>query len=493
MKILVLQLARFGDIFITWPSLRALRRKFPNAEIHCVVRKRFAAAIQGCEVVDRVWELDTASILEPLILRSGDADVSLATISEWLELLGEEDFDEIINLSFSPFSSYLTYLLSTGNVQVRGYTRHADGYLAIPDDSSAYFYAQVGIGKYNRFHLGEVFAAVADVELSPDDWQAPVNWNPSDRLHQLKIRQPELQTDYVVVHIGASQDSKALPPYKWHGVILGLLRKGNVHVVMIGSESEMELSREALAAGGCESVINLVGRTNFADSLALIQGARLLIGGDSAPMHLAGFTTTPCLNISFASVNFWETGPRSQNSRILFSEGPATMASATILEEALAALAGNFTNNPIVLRNQSLPVGYEWRGREDKHFPWAMIQAVYSGGEWPVVAESLVAAGLYRLREAVGLAIEQIPLLCKPEARKVANELLGQADVAIRGIQNIVPELTPIVAWFQTERLRLGPMELDQLIEKTEHIYSQLQAILTMYLGEEKPEQEIHP
>lgn len=493
MKILILQLARFGDIFITIPSLRALRRKYPDVEIHCVVRKRFAAALAGCEAVDKVWELDTGKILEPLILQSGDVDVALTNLSEWLEMLGDQDFDQVINLSFSPFSSYLTFLLGAGNVKTMGYTRHEDGYLSIPDDTSAYFYAQVGVGRFNRYHLGEIFAAVCGVELETMDWRAPEGWKVPDRLTALKERHDALKSDYVVVHIGASQESKVFPPYKWHGVLLGLIRKWSGRVVLIGTECEKALAAEALGAGGCESVVNLMGQTSFAESTALISGARTLIGGDSAPMHLAGFTHTPCLNISFATVNFWETGPRPVGSRVLFSEGPATLAASRVLDEAMALLEGQASSMPVVERTNGQPIGYEWRNLEDRHFAWSMIQAIYSGGEWPVVEEKIVAAGLYELHEAVGMAVEQLPHLANPKNRKIANEILNQADVAINGIQKIVPDLFPLVSWFQTERLRIGPMPVDQLLLKTHQVYSQFQGILNLYLGERKPTQEAQP
>jgi ADP-heptose:LPS heptosyltransferase len=493
MKILILQLARFGDIFITVPSLRALRRKYPQAEIHCVVRKRFAGALSGCDAVDKIWELDTGKILEPLILQSGDIDVALANLSEWLELLGEQDFDHIINLSFSPFSSYLTDCLANGNVRVSGYTRHDDGYLAIPDDSSAYFYAQVGIGRFNRYHLGEIFAAVCGVDLEPGDWSAPTAWNLAERLSELKHRHEPLRGDYVVVHMGASQQGKVFPAYKWHGVLLGLVRKWPGRVVLIGTESEKAMAAEALAAGGCDAIVNLMGSTSFAESAALISGARLLIGGDSAPMHLASFTTTRCLNLSFASVNFWETGPRTTDSRVIFAEAPESLPASRVLDEAIAMLEGRTLALPYVGRTTAQPVAYQWRNLDDRHFGWSMIQAIYSGGEWPVVEDQLVAAGLYELREAINMAVEQLPHLANPKARGIANEILNQADVAITGIQRIVPDLFPLISWFQTERLRIGPMPVDHLMQKTHHAYAQMQAILNLYLGQPKTVGEAQP
>ena len=42
MKILCIQLARFGDVYQTWPVMRALRRNNENAEIDILVREKFA-------------------------------------------------------------------------------------------------------------------------------------------------------------------------------------------------------------------------------------------------------------------------------------------------------------------------------------------------------------------------------------------------------------------------------------------------------------------
>jgi heptosyltransferase III len=67
MKILIIQLARLGDIYQTWPVVRGLKRAYPTAEIHFLARKKFASACEGISEIDQLWQLDTRSILEPLI------------------------------------------------------------------------------------------------------------------------------------------------------------------------------------------------------------------------------------------------------------------------------------------------------------------------------------------------------------------------------------------------------------------------------------------
>src|SRR5205807_1295099 len=78
-------------------------------------------------------------------------EASHAELKSFLQPLCEANFDTIINLSFSPASSFLTDYLASSRTDVRGYTRHSDGHFNIPDDTSAYFYAQVGIGRANRY------------------------------------------------------------------------------------------------------------------------------------------------------------------------------------------------------------------------------------------------------------------------------------------------------------------------------------------------------
>lgn len=65
MKILVLQLARFGDIYLTWPALRALRRRYPDASIHLLVRERFVAATEGLGAGIDVHVFPTARFWHP--------------------------------------------------------------------------------------------------------------------------------------------------------------------------------------------------------------------------------------------------------------------------------------------------------------------------------------------------------------------------------------------------------------------------------------------
>ena len=145
MKILILQLARLGDIYQSWPAIRGLRRQYPNAQIDVLTRPRFIAALDGLEAVNEKLVLPTQDLLGPLVQVDLDIKAAYEKVSQYTDDLKAKNYDWVINFSFSPFSSYLAHAVSNENTKVSGYTRHSDGFLAIPDDECL-FLRSSGVG-----------------------------------------------------------------------------------------------------------------------------------------------------------------------------------------------------------------------------------------------------------------------------------------------------------------------------------------------------------
>lgn len=309
MKILVLQLARLGDIYQTWPTLNSILRNNSDAEVHLVVRERFAAACEGLDPRVKLHVLKTASLLEP-VYSDCDVDGAIENISKWVCSLQAEHYDRIVNLSFSPFSSYLTSAIKGENTVVSGYERHTDGFLAIPDDGSAYFYAQVGIERHNRFHLSHLFAHIAGVALEGVDWHSN---SFADQREELNNR------SYVCLHVGASQQNKSIPEKLIFKIVEELTKNRELTVVLVGSKNERSIFDNSLEFEfDSKKVVDLVGKTTVPEVAQVISEAFAVIGSDSFAMHVASLSGVPCLNLSCQSVNFWETGPVSKGSIVLW-------------------------------------------------------------------------------------------------------------------------------------------------------------------------------
>jgi ADP-heptose:LPS heptosyltransferase len=479
MKILILQLARLGDIYLTWPVVRALREAYPDAQIDLMVRRRFRGAVHGLDQLNCVWLFDSQMILQPVLQNAERVSDSIAALDGLIDAIHDQGYDRILNLSFSPMSSFLCSAFSTNaahekTTQICGYTRTSDGFLALPDDGSAYFYAQVGVGRTNRVHLCDLFAHVCGVDLRPHHWNTAIEMTESFA----KLG------EYVVVHPGASQESKMYSPAKWAAVIRHLLKEYAGQVILIGAREEQAMATYIEQNCDSDRLLNFVGRTRVFELFELIQGAKLLIGADSAPIHIASLVSTPCLNLSFGAVNFWETGPRALGSRVLYEESPDGLPSDRVAQEALQLLAGLPALSPVI----SLKPGYvafdDTALDESRQlFDWQLTSGLYMGEPLPAIVSENVLRGLSKIIELNGIALAQFDEIQAHRGNSTTYLILDRVDDTIDTLTRIVPEMTPLVRWYQTEKIRLQPMPIEELVQATRNIHEQLQNFLFSFTG----------
>lgn len=461
MRILVLQLARFGDIFQTWPTLKALQRKHPGCELHILVRHRFQDAAKAIPGVI-VHALPTQEILRPLL--EGDTlEASHEELRKFLEPLCAQNFAQIINLAFSPVSSFLTDYLTTSRSEVRGYTRHGDGHFHVPDDTSAYFYAQVGIGRSNRYHLTEIFASVAGVDLIEDDFHFAQHTYCGPR-------------HGVVVHLGASTPDKVYPAELWVEAIREILHSKTV--TLIGSSGERALSETVVSQISDENLKNHVGETALTDLFQVVGTAEVIIGADSAPIHVASLTRTPALNLSSARVNFWETGPLAAGSRILYNQDINRISPSEIARHVLTL--EREPPSACVIR-EALLTPYRLHELKFANFSWELIQALYTGTPYPLATVHNDRIALQRLFELSELALQQIERWPQISQRTTAAKILAQVDEMLKQVANLNPNVDPVVQWFETQRLRIPPGTADETLARTKTAFQELFWVASVY------------
>lgn len=474
MKILVQQLARLGDIYMTWPVLRALKRQHPDCELHLLTRSKFEAATEGLTAVDQCKVLPTKFLLEPLIQPEADVEASLDRMEQFIAELKSENYDWIINFTFSPVSSFLTHAVAGPNTKVTGYTRHEDGFLKVADEVSSYFYAQVGVGSSNRVHLTDIFISMLGYDYTESDWDSP----------QLDGRDFGLPQNYILVHVGASEAKKTLPPFKWARILKNFFDHNlETPVVMIGSANERNLG-EAIEAGVSRGrVINLIGQTHLRDIFHLLKGTQLLVGCDSAPMHMASLTNTPCLNISFDSVNFWETGPKATLSYIYKASFPEDVVSEELGLYIHQVLQGQ---EPAELIQRCAGLASYQVPQEDPQelFTWNLVQALYLGQDFPVTDNLQFCQAVEKIFEVNRLAhlnIRQIP----DKGLDVMGPLIDRADEIMAAVGRMVPTILPLVKWYQAEKTRIPPGPKEQVAFQSLEIHEKLERILRVYMLED--------
>lgn len=466
MKILVLQLARFGDIYQSWPALRALKRTYPDSHITLLVREKFKAAADGLSEVDEVITMDTAKYLAPILFKAS-IDDALEQLSEFVDDLKEQQFDRIINLTFSPFSSYLVSAIAAPEAIVSGYTRFSDGYLSIPDDASAYFYAQSGVDRWSRVHVTDLFALIAGVQLQKEDWQVQI--------------EPEvdltIESPYLVVQPGASQAEKTLSPAQWANAVQTLLLETPYKIVVVGAKEE----RASFHWPDDERVVNMMGSCSLYESMTLIAKAQGFIGPDSVGLHMASLTGTPAFNISVGHVRFWETGPRSHGSRVLRFEQARDFELSRFFEEFMHFINGSESDQVYCLRDNDGAV-YEGPATNAKEeFQWRLTQALYMQSDYPTTNDRVLLTAFSRISELADLGLEQIENIRKGTSPDIAISILNEVDHLLEKVCEFEPRVRPLTQWFLTQKLRIGPAPFEEVLEKTGQCFTDLQTITRVY------------
>ena len=489
MKILVMQLARLGDIYQTWPTLNALRRSNPSDEIHLLVRKRFSSATVGLTGVDKVIIFNNKTILSPFMLDGKTSD-SLSQMEEFLSDLNTESYDKVINLSFSPVSSYITNLISKNDMEIRGYSRFSDGYLSIEDETSAYFYAQVGVEKFNQIHLVELFASVAGVELQDCDFKIKDGYSYNKNYEKLIQSSKDQGRKSIVVHIGASQKIKTFSAFKWKRVVHKLIKNSNYVVYLIGSEDEISIKNQIVSGFEAENLVDWVGKTEMGDLYKILLESDLIIGADSMVVQLASLLNKMTLNISFKSVRFWETGPLAVGSRIILGENEDTISSDQVIREANSMLSGGKSGNDVVNVISSGLKKYKHFVYEEPNFEWALIEALYLSKDLPQKLTSTTIHGIEKLIQLVLLAEEQYESMRANLKNEFSLKILEEVDGLMLAVRNYVPELSPLVDWFFTKKIMIPPSSVDEVFNSTVDIYKEFKLVLLSLLTHQEAEME---
>lgn len=492
MKILIIQLARLGDIYLSWPLVRALKRRYPDAQIDMLVRPRFKDATIGLSELREVILLPIEEIFTPLLNVPLKIENAEMVLDGFLTELDQKNYNMLINLSYSPSSSFLTSYLTKEETEVFGYSRHSDGFFNPVDDTSAYFYAQGGVHKINRLHLADLFCIMLDIDPIGADWRYPEALQEASDGFNFSV-------PYLVIHIGASEVEKSVSPYKWRSIVNHLLKEfkkqNNEHLILlVGAANERENGAQIAAGFNETEVFNLVGKTQLQALFPLLQRASLLIGCDSAPSHIASLTGTPQLNISFSHVNFWETGPRSYRSLVLSLEKEEHLISELVAQKAMQILNKEDPKHGDIVYHAGLP-GFKIISKEPGHgdananramdineFSWRLVQSVYMKFDPPPLLWPEIRLALSQLLEVNQLILEQLHFIEQTGDVKRVAEIITRGEEIMNAIASLMVPLKPLVRWMQTEKIRIGPIAGSEILVRTQAVHQQFDAFIKNWL-----------
>lgn len=334
-RLLIVRLSAMGDVIHTLPAVQALREAFPQAMIGWLIEERWAELLCAPGTPCR----GTRSPQRPLVdwvhtvnLKAwGESLLSVHTVQQiarvWNDLRSAR-YDVAIDLQGAIRSAVLARW--SGARVVYG--------AAEPRESPAsiwYTRQTVAHGAHVIEQNVSVAEAIAGTKL-----KAPCVELPHDPAAERLIDQrlAELGSgDFAVLNPGAGWGAKRWPAQRYGSVAKALAEDG-VRAVINYGPGEEELAREAAAASEGAATPMTCSLTEL---IALTRRAKLFVGGDTGPMHLAAALRVPVVAI-FGPTDPARNGPYGTHSIVLRNpESPTTHARRPQPDEAMLEISAD--------------------------------------------------------------------------------------------------------------------------------------------------------
>ncbi|MBI5180528.1 MAG: glycosyltransferase family 9 protein [Nitrospirae bacterium] len=306
-KILLIQLDRFGDNLFIVPLIKGLKKKYPGCHLTVLVREELKDILSGYYEVDCV---EAAAFLNIAVNLQG-MDVSDMIIRGYSELkritedLRKRGFDRVYNLNFNKLTTLLTSLLHvTGTI---GFTVGHNGDRSIAGHWVNYMGCLVKNRRYNPFHIVDVYRNFEPGLASEDLSGFNVDHSAIDYADSL-LRDAGVtdNTTLIALQPGASNRNRVWPAAKFKR-LAELLTETGAKIVVLGTAQEAEIATEI--ASGNSGVIDLTGKTTFHQLAAVLNRCRLLISNDTGTVHLASAVGTRVIGLYMSHAYPVETGP----------------------------------------------------------------------------------------------------------------------------------------------------------------------------------------
>ncbi len=295
MKILVRATNWLGDAVMSLPAVRALRTRFPGAEITVVARPAVAALYEGERSINRVI---------PLMGAAGARD--WAVKFRMGRALRQQNFDLAVLLPNSFESAAIVWL--AGARRRVGYAR--DGRSPLLTDPIA-VPGSGEIPRHERYYYLELLRRAGLIAELPVVEEILLDGlDAARRRGEAFFKARGVSLPVTGISPGAAYGgAKRWLPERFAGVA----RELGGSVAVFGSESEQGLCHEVAAACGGH---NFAGSTTLREFIDMTAACSLCLTNDSGAMHIAAAVGVKCVTV-FGPTDESATGPVGRSAKIV--------------------------------------------------------------------------------------------------------------------------------------------------------------------------------
>lgn len=306
-RVLVIRLDGRGDVILTSPLLRELRRNLPKAWISLVVDRQFTNLVEECPYIDEVLGIDIVRpefalgfygcrtfvasrferyrrALQFAKARLWQQRYDLALAPRW-----GEDYEDQTLLAYCSGAKWRIGYAETVS-PVKALLNHLQDHLltqALPS---------VGVRHEVERNLDLIRLMGGTVEKS----SLEVWWGSGDQDFANDLFQSRGVTEtapLIALCPGAATADRIWPWRRYAEVARWLAVEYDARIVLLGGPSDVAAGAQIAEIVG-DGAIDLTGRTTVRQAAAVLSRCRIYVGNDTGPMHMAAAAGVPVVEVS---------------------------------------------------------------------------------------------------------------------------------------------------------------------------------------------------
>jgi lipopolysaccharide heptosyltransferase II len=295
-KILVVRLSSIGDIILTTPLLRSLKKYFPKAQVTFLIKKQYEELLVSSPYVDKLITFDKK-----------EGFTGLKKIKRYLK---DQQFDIYLDIHKNWRSRYLRLCLHAK--QITTYPKYIfKRTLLIWFRINRYKHI---IPVYQRY-----FESVRDLGIQYDGLGTQI-FVPDIKTE--KVREMLSAVGYsfeaplIVICPSATYFNKRWRSEGFIETAQYLIRYKSVFVVVHGGKEDISLCSQIASSIGNRAV-SMAGLLSLSESAALLKFSSLVIANDSGLLHLAQSQKRPLIGIYGPTTRELGYFPIEQSSTVI--------------------------------------------------------------------------------------------------------------------------------------------------------------------------------
>jgi lipopolysaccharide heptosyltransferase II len=279
-KLLIRATNWVGDAILALPALRAVRRRFPVAEIAILALPYVADIYRGQGIADELIGYD----------RTGE-HAGFRGRERLVAELRNRKFSSALLLQNAFDAAWIAW--RAGIPERIGYNRDARGLLLT---KSIPVPRQDEIPAHEKFYYLELVKRAGWIDAVPDVREITfLVAKEQSRRAEEKLQSLGAQRGAVRIAVGAGASygsAKCWPPERFAAAINQLVKARTAEVILFGTPGEVAVSA-AIQAGLDQAALDLTGKTEIAELPALLSRCTAFLGNDSGAMHVAAAVGLP--------------------------------------------------------------------------------------------------------------------------------------------------------------------------------------------------------